>query len=80
MDGQTSQPIEDRYSSRVDEPQPVEEAEEEWVDDDADEDSLALSAADECKGRPPGRPLLPTRSLDHLREIWYTAPFEIETT
>ena len=38
VDGQTSQPIEDRYSSRVDEPEPVEEAEEEWFDDDADED------------------------------------------
>jgi hypothetical protein len=38
VDEQTSQPIEDRDSSRVDEAEPVEEADEEWFDDDADED------------------------------------------
>jgi hypothetical protein len=39
VDEQTSQPAEDRYSSRVDEPETdVEQPDEEWVDDDADED------------------------------------------
>ena len=39
MDEQTSQPAEDQYSSRVDEPETdVEQADEEWFDDDADED------------------------------------------
>jgi hypothetical protein len=39
MEEQASQPVEDRYSSRVDEEESdVEQSEEEWVDDDADED------------------------------------------
>jgi hypothetical protein len=38
VDAQTSELTEDRYSSRVDEAEPVEEADEEWFDDDADED------------------------------------------
>jgi hypothetical protein len=39
VEEQTSQPAEDRYSSRVDEPETdVEQPDEEWVDDDADED------------------------------------------
>jgi hypothetical protein len=41
MDEQTSQPTEDRYSSRVDEPETDVEPDEEWFDDDADEDKLA---------------------------------------
>jgi hypothetical protein len=39
VEEQTSQPAEDRYSSHVDEPETdVEQQEEEWFDDDADED------------------------------------------
>ena len=39
MEEQTSQPAEDRYSSRVDGRETdVEQPDEEWVDDDADED------------------------------------------
>ena len=40
MEEQTSQPAEDRYSSRVDEPETdvEQQQDEEWFDDDADED------------------------------------------
>jgi hypothetical protein len=50
MDEQTSQPTEDRYSSRVDEPETDVEPDEEWFDDDADEDKLA-----QRNGRPATR-------------------------
>jgi hypothetical protein len=40
VDEQTSQPNEDTYSTRVDEPEPVEklQSDDEWLDDDAGED------------------------------------------
>jgi hypothetical protein len=37
VDEQVSQPNEDTYSTRVDEPEPV-ESDDEWLDDDAGED------------------------------------------
>jgi len=39
VEKQTSQPVEDRYSTRVDEPETdVEQPDDEWADDDADEE------------------------------------------
>jgi hypothetical protein len=38
VDEQASPPNEDTYSTRVEEPEPVEESDDEWLDDDAAED------------------------------------------
>ena len=37
VDEQTSQQNEDTYSTRVDEPEPVVESDDEWLDDDAED-------------------------------------------
>ena len=37
MDEQTSQQNEDTYSTRVDEPEPVEQSDDEWLADDEGE-------------------------------------------
>jgi hypothetical protein len=38
VDEQAAQQNEDTYSTRVDEPEPVEQSDDEWLDDDAGED------------------------------------------
>lgn len=38
MDEQASKPNEDTYSTRVEEPEPVEQSDDEWLADDEGED------------------------------------------